>query len=338
MAEVAAPGDWDSLSSVEDNQAVILVADYFDADIEELDRLTEFVERGNYVFVIARTAANDVETYFGFSSTIIGSYNGDDASDSLHVNLVSPAFSKTPNFTYPGKKHEGAIYVNDTTRAAVLGRNENGQANFVQFNKGRGSFFFHAAPLAFSNYFILHKANAAYYEQAVSVLPKDLQTIVWDEYFLRKQSDKKEPNWLGALLSFPSFKWGLLVGAATLALAILLGMRRRQRMIPPHQSPKNDSLDFVKTLGRLYYDRKDHKNLAVKMATYFLEHLRSRYKLPTHTLDEAFVQALHFKSGFPEAETKQIIDTIHHIKTTPIISETELAAFHRQLEAFYQNT
>ncbi|HVF97983.1 MAG TPA: DUF4350 domain-containing protein, partial [Flavisolibacter sp.] len=99
MAEVAAPGNWDSLSSVEDNQAVILVADYFDADIEELERLTEFVERGNHVFVIARTAANDVETYFGFSSTVIGSYNGDDASDSLHVNLVSPAFSKTPNFT-----------------------------------------------------------------------------------------------------------------------------------------------------------------------------------------------------------------------------------------------
>lgn len=109
-------------------------------------------------------------------------------------------------------------------------------------------------------------------------------------------------------------------------------------MIPPHQKPTNDSLDFVKTLGRLYYDRRDHKNLAEKMATYFLEHIRSRYKLPTHTLDEEFIKALHFKSGYAEAETKKIVETIKYIQTVPFIPEGELAAFHRQLEAFYQNT
>jgi hypothetical protein len=115
-------------------------------------------------------------------------------------------------------------------------------------------------------------------------------------------------------------------------------MRRRQRMIPPFERPKNDSLDFVKTLGQLYYDRKDHKNLATKMAAYFLEHVRSKYKLPTHTLDDVFVQALHFKSGYPEAETQKIITSIHNIKTAPGITEWQLADFHKDLELFYQNT
>ena len=115
-------------------------------------------------------------------------------------------------------------------------------------------------------------------------------------------------------------------------------MRRRQRKIPPHQKPVNDSLDFVKTLGRLYYDRKDHKNLAVKMAAHFFEHIRSAYKIPTHTTDDDFITALHFKSGYPEEELQKIITVIDTIKRSPVIMDWQLSDFYKQLEAFYQNT
>lgn len=336
--ELAAPGEWDSLSSYEDNQAVILVAEYLNAETDDLQKLADFVERGNHVFIITGAVSDDVESYFNVSYSNYATYYGKDVSDSLHLRLAKPAFSSAADYSFPGIKYEGTIYVRDSSRGVVLGRNERGLSNFVQFNKGRGSFFLHSSPLAFSNYFILHKANAAYYEQAFSVLPKDLKTIVWNEFYLLKPDDNKEPNWLKALFSYPAFKWGFLIAAVTLLLAIILGMRRRQRMIPPHEKPKNDSLDFVKTLGRLYYDRRDHKNLAEKMATYFLEHVRSRYKLPTHTLDEEFVKALHFKSGYPEAETKRIVDAIHNLRLAYDINEFELSAFHKQLKAFYQNT
>ena len=109
-------------------------------------------------------------------------------------------------------------------------------------------------------------------------------------------------------------------------------------MIPLYGKPKNDSLDFVKTLGRLYFDRKDHQNLAVKMSAYFLEHVRARYKLPTHTLDEEFINTLHFKTGYPEPETKAIVERIQSINSSNYITDTELGNFHKQLELFYQNT
>ena len=71
-------------------------------------------------------------------------------------------------------------------------------------------------------------------------------------------------------------------------------MRRKQRYIPVVAKPKNDSLDFVKTIGRLYYDKGDHKNLSRKMGAFFLEHVRSRYKLPTGTLNEEFINNSYF--------------------------------------------
>ena len=83
-------------------------------------------------------------------------------------------------------------------------------------------------------------------------------------------------------------------------------------MIPAHPRPQNDSLDFVKTMGRLYYDRKDHQNLAKKMSVYFFEHVRSTYKLPTHTLDEAFVEALHYKSGYSLEKLNEIIAFVQY--------------------------
>lgn len=331
------PGGWDSVDTDKPNQAVILMADYFDADDEEVERLSDFVSKGNYVFIIARSASDDLSNYFNLA---IRSDYYSSSNDSLKIRLEQPAFSSVAYYTYPGKKYEGSFISVDTAHSFTLGRNWAGFPNFIQLNKGQGSFFIHAAPVAFSNYFILHKANVQYYQKVFSVLPKDITTILWNEYYLQKpySPGSDDPNWLSALFSYPSFKWGLLVGAATLLLFVLLGMRRRQRMIPLHQKPKNDSLDFVKTLGRLYYDKKDHKNLATKMAAYFLEHVRSKYKLPTHTLDDAFVQALHFKSGYAAEEIKSFVASIEDIKTKAAISSSELSHFHKQLELFYQNT
>lgn len=337
--EKAAPAFWDSVDLSESNQAVILLADYFEASRDELTTLADFVDRGNYVFIIGHAATYDASSFFNLAfNADYSSSSSTGASDSLWVRLEKPAFANNNLFVYPGYRYSGNITVNDSTKAEVLGRNENGIINFVRLNKGRGSFFLHSAPLAFSNYFLLHKQNVAYCEQALSVLPKDLRTVVWNEYYLQKPADNKEPNWLGALFAYPSFKWGLLLATGTLLLYLLLGMRRLQRKVLPHQKPINDSLDFVKTLGRLYYDKKDNKNLAEKMATYFLDHVRNRYKLAIHTLDDAFVQTLHYKSGYPAEETKAIVEAIHSVRMTNFVNDAQLSAFHKQLEAFYQNT
>lgn len=335
------PAYWDSINTNEPNQAVILVADHFNADEDELSRLFSFVKEGNYVFIVARTFSYDAIGYFHFS------YNENSlgqllnaSEDSLQLKLEKPFFASDRLYVYPGKKYESSFYSVDTLHTRILGRTKEGQANFIQMDAGKGSVFVHIAPLAFSNYFILHKNNVEYYESALSVIPSTVHRVLWNEYYLTKprSNNEKEPNWLGVLMKYPAFKWGLLTGILTLGLFVLLGMRRRQRMIPAFEKPKNDSLDFVKTLGRLYYDKKDHRNLAKKMGTYFLDHVRSRYKLSTHTLDENFVQALHNKSGYSTMELQQIISFINDIDTLPAITEGQLSHFHRQIELFYQNT
>lgn len=338
MTDTHYPGAWEGVDMYRPGQAVFLMAENFGAGKDELDRLSQFVEKGNSVFIIARSFSDDAASYFHLSFTPYNDLFFNFDADSLRVKLEKPLFSADSLFIYPGKRFESYVLNFDSSITEVLGRNSDGRPNFVHLRQGSGHFYVHTAPLAFSNYFILHKQNATYFENALSVIPQNTTAVLWNEYFLENERREKEVNWLGALFKHPPFKWGFLTAIATLLLSLLLGMRRRQRMIPPHEKPKNDSLDFVKTLGRLYYDQKDHKNLAEKMSAYFLEHVRSTYKISTHTLDDDFVKVLHAKSGYAESEIRKIVDEILEVSNWSNSSEEKLAQLHKSLEHFYQNT
>jgi hypothetical protein len=329
---------WDSVSSYESNQAVIIMANALYADKDELERLLDFVKHGNYVFIIARSFSYDAQEFFGFSyaENTFDQLSG--RQDSLRIRLEPSVFTTQSDFIYPGKKFESFFDKWDTAHTAILGRSSDGEPNFITMKAGAGSFFIHCAPLAFSNYFILHKNNVSYYNQAISVLPHQLDKIVWNEYYLTKKRGQKEPNWLGVLMRFPAFKWALLTAMLAGLLYILLGMRRRQRMIPVYTRPQNESLEFVKTMGRLYFENKDHKNLAKKMGAYFLDHVRVRYKLSTHLLDDEFIQKLQFKSGYPSDQVKYLVGFTRDLEGLPAVSEGQLLQFQKQLELFYQNT
>lgn len=336
------PGEWENILPTSYNQAVVLVADHFNADKNELYELLKFIQNGNHVFLIARTLSRDAQEYFGTSNlqNFLEDY-GSYPKDSMTLQLETPPFAATDRFVYPGRDYSSWFYRLDTGRTLVLGRDEANRVNFIGLRRGSGALFMHTAPLAFSNYFLLHKNNVRFLEKAFSLLPPGVERIVWNEYYLSKPNRPRrneEPQWLRVLFRYPAFKWGLLTLCLTLLLMVLLGMRRRQRMIPEYKRPSNDSMDFVKTMGRLYHERRDHQNLARKMSLYFLEHVRTTYKLPTQELDDRFIRTLQYKSGYPEAALRGIISFTHHLQSGKQVTETELTEYHKQLEQFYQNT
>ena len=230
----------------------------------------------------------------------------------------------------------------DSITTDVLGYNEKHRTNFVRLRAGKGNFYLHMEPLAFSNYFLLHKKNIDYYEKVLSVISPDVTKIVWDEYYLLVKEGSRPPrdrqSWLSVLFHYPALKAALLTAILSLLVYVILEMRRKQRFIPVLKKPKNDSLDFVKTIGRLYYDKGDHKNLCRKMAAYFLEHVRSKYKLSTGLLDEEFINNLKFKSGGDETAIREIVSFVKYIDTAPVITSKQLTDFHKKLDSFYKET
>lgn len=342
FSDKRSPGYWDSIYSEEKNQAVFIISKEFNATETELNEILNFAEKGNYVFIICKYFSYQTNDFFGFNDTLFVEENDYTTAnlDSLSVQLVSPRFKNSGTYIYPGKKYGGFFKTIDTGYATILGKNGEGFPNFIQLKAGDGAVYIHTSPLAFSNYFILHKNNMPYFEQAFSVIPATVNKILWNEYYLTKRNEQKqrEPGWLSVLLKYKTFRWALLTVMATLLVFVLLEMRRKQRPIPVIEKTKNDSLDFVQTIGRLYYDKKDHKDLAKKMGVYFLDHVRNRYKITADELDEGFINALHLKTAYDVNKIKSIVDFIQQLEQRSNIKEQELGGFHNQLESFYQNT
>lgn len=338
------PGYWDSLSYYESGQALVIITGKFNADENEMKKLISFIEKGNDVFVSARTisySAGDIMDC-RVNTSDISSYDEKEitANDSLNVYLNDPPFGKQISYRYPGKKLDASFSGVDEKTTEILGEDESGSPNFIRLRAGRGNFYVHLAPLAFTNYFLLHKDNIEYYEKALSVINRDATKVVWDEYYLNKkfmdERDEDKKGWFSVLSRYPALKAALLTVIFTLLLYVLLEMRRKQRFIPVMTKPKNDSLDFVKTIGRLYFDKGDHKNLCRKMSAYFLEHVRNKYKLLTGVLDDNFVKQLLYKSGVEEQEIRGIVYFIKYLDDAPAIDHNQLINFNRQLESFYK--
>ncbi|MBK6935892.1 MAG: DUF4350 domain-containing protein [Chitinophagaceae bacterium] len=341
------PGFWDSLSTYDPNQAFIFIGDKFSADEYELKRLVKFAEKGNDVFISARYISAAADEFFGCNSSSfdMSFITESELQDSMQIELGQPPFSAGSLYAYPGLTFSSYFTSINKTTTDVLGYDEKGHANFIHLAAGKGHVYLQLEPLAFSNYFLLHKDNIGYYEKAFSLINPGVKKVVWDEYYLskkrREENKDKKKGWFRVLMNLENsngdkpFRAAFWVLLALLGVYVLMEMRRKQRYIPVVKSPRNDSLDFVKTIGRLYYDKGDHKNLCRKMAAYFLEHIRSRYKLPTNNLDEKFVKQLQFKTGVEEREIQQLVDFILFLDSGEPAGKNQLAAFHSQLENFY---
>lgn len=342
------PGFWDSLSKYDNHQALIIVCPDFMAEKSEMKTLVEFAETGNDVFISTMNLSYAVAKMLNCEVHTIGQLDdyflGLTQYDTLTVSLARPPFTAA-SYRYPGKKYDGYFTSIDTTITTVMGYDDKSRPDFIRFKAGRGNLYIHLAPMAFTNYFLLHKNNFPYYENALSVIPPTTTRVAWDEFYLYKRTNQKpdeKKGWLSTLLglknpdgkqSFAKAFWVLLL---LLVLYTITEMKRKQRYIPVVRKPRNDSLDFVKTIGRLYHDKADHKNLCRKMAAYFLEHVRTRYKLPTAELDNKFVQALHAKTGIAENELNGIVYFIRELDNVFGVGEKQLIAFHHQLELFYK--
>ena len=80
--------------------------------------------------------------------------------------------------------------------------------------------------------------------------------------------------------------------------------RRRQRVIPVVEEPKNRSIEFVKLIGTLYYQKHINHDLLQKKYAYFTETLRRLMMVDvedTETRKDDVAQ-IALRAGMPEAE------------------------------------
>jgi hypothetical protein len=134
------------------------------------------------------------------------------------------------------------------------------------------------------------------------------------------------------ILTNESLRWAYYITAISLLLFMIFEMKRKQRIIPIIKPLTNTTLEFVGTIGNLYFQGNDHKNIAEKKINFFMDQLRTKYWLNTSHLDETFVKIAAKKMGQPEEDVRRLVNTIVAIRVRDRISSQELIDLNRQIE------
>ncbi|WP_448700816.1 DUF4350 domain-containing protein [Mucilaginibacter sp. AW1-3] len=294
----------------------------------DLNKLTAFVKQGNDVFIAAADFGDAVQKKLKVETD--RNYDLSQTDDS--IRFVNKALNPQHFFKLSKELRENYFSAFDTTKAVVLARNASGKSTFIRFAIGKGALYLNTNPHLFTNYSLLNPDDEDYAGKALSYL-KNSKTLLWDEYYVLGREG--ETSLMRVFFQKPPLKWAYCITLASLVLYVLYQLKRRQRIIPVIEPLRNSSIDFVKTVGQVYYERRNNANIAQKKATYFLEYIRTNYHLKTGLLNEELTATLSQKSGVDVSFLHRLFNQINIIRSGANISDRDLIAFNQNIEQFY---
>jgi hypothetical protein len=307
----------------------VFINNYFSPDRLDAEYLLDYVSDGNNVFISAFGIYGDLA-----DSLRIKTFDEFFSQDSVNINFSLPEVKSENGYSYFRGNFENYFSEFDTTLVQVLGRNENGNVNFLRIKYGKGNFFLNTVPLAFTNYHLLNSDNNEYVYKALSHLP--VQKTFWDDYY--KDGNKYTGSALQYIISQQSLKWAYFIILVSVVLLIFFYGRRKQRIIPVIPPLTNTTVEFVETVGNVYFQQKDYKNIAEKKISFFLDHIRNKYFVKTSSFDEETIQKVADKSSLSTGKIKSLLREIEKINHSQKITEEDLVNINYQIEKFYERT
>ena len=312
-------------------------------DKAEFNELLNFVDKGNDVFIA--TNGVNIDTLQVKSKRLTTAAFQEKAYQKLvNKNLNTNEFYFDRAFP---KAYFSEI---DTLKTTVLGeliiKNENDsivakKPNFIKVNHGKGNFYLHTFPQAFTNYNMLLNDNHQYVSGVLSYLNTKKstsstsftnQTILWDAYYKTGKSKITSP--MHYILSSKSLKWSYYIALIGVLFFVIFKGKRNQRFIPIVTPLKNQTLAFTRTIANMYYEKSEHKNIAEHKINYFLEYIRIKFRISTLQIDDAFYTNLSNRSGVSKEKTVELFTMIAKIQSKNNLSKEELIALNKAIETF----
>ncbi len=312
--------------------------------VDELNAMVEYVKAGNDLFISAdyidEKLLDAISCRVNRRGEIVNEVNG-----KMHDTYVSMFYGKdfsSSKYSYYYFPFLNYFNSYDPSITRVLGVNELNLPNYIVIFSGRGRLYLHLAPRIFSNYFLLTKDNYHYFENVTAYLRFNPQYIYWDAYYKEFSSTRNKNNLknddqfssLEVINQNPPLLWAFYLALAALLLFVFFNIKRKQRVIEVINPNKNSTVAFTETVGRLYLQHKNNRNIAEKMITYFYEYLRKKYFINTASITPEFIHSLSGKSGVNERETEELFELIKTIEQQEEVTDEELLALNIKIENF----
>jgi hypothetical protein len=308
----------------------LLIASRLKLDALDFKELVKFMNRGNHVFIAATDPGEVLRKELKLE---IRSRSGLMQKSAEVLNFVNPVLTNDKGYLFD--KGIGGAYFNryDSSKATILGRNSNADANFLKFNFGSGALYILPDPNIFTNYSLLRPDGATYAAKALSYLPHS-QTLIWEELYTRGNTANR--SILRVIFKHDELRWAYFVSLIALVVFVVFEMKRRQRIIPEIRPVKNTTMDFVKVVAKVYYQQGDNSDIARKKISYFYDYLRTNYRINTTLPETELVAALQTRSIATTETLQNLFASIAIVNHYAHVSDKQLIALNENMEEFYK--
>lgn len=299
--------------------------------ISKLDyqEMVKSMKAGNHIFI----AASKIEG--GLLSALELRVTSDLKllSETNSINFVNPSLKRSQDYVVEKNISDYYFSQLDTSRALVLGEQQQHRANFVKYSYGKGALYILPNPKLFTNYSLLKDEGVDYASKALSYLPS-VKHLIMDEYFTRPSTENQ--SILRVLFHYNELRWAYYISIFSLLAFVVFEVKRRQRIIPVIERLKNTTVEFVEVVGRVYYQQRNNSDIAEKKVTYLLEYIRAKYRLKTMDLGLEFKNALINISGAEADLVGELLKEISYLNTDRKVSDQQLIRLNKLMEEFYK--
>lgn len=360
IKQTAAPETFHTLSATDSftlpdsfAQALYLFTGrFFEPDAEQLETLLNFVYAGNEAWLSASRFSEELmlplleyrceSLYWGDHELIIDTTGTLSVTDRQTTHYTFRLAEGTSNYYW-------SYFSRDSQCDSVPAFEEVGYLNeifpnYIRLPYGEGTFWLHSNPIAFTNYFMVRDSCLAYAEKILAY-PKGEQ-FYWDEWTKFAESNKRQRQAAGGntnytispvryILNHPALAWAWYLLLTIGLLFLVFRSKRTRRMVPLLAPPANSALEFITTIGNLYYFQGNHKQVALLAMKSLLRFVRNKYRLPIRENFEGFEEILARKSGVSQEILHQINNRYRQINRQQEIGAGDLMNFHQAIETFY---
>ncbi len=194
---------------------------------------------------------------------------------------------------------------------------------------GKGQLHLCSTPYIFTNFGLLFNKNYHAASEMLSYLPE--KRTHFTQFYQLGKGEATTP--FRYFLKQPPLRCSLYLGLFIIVVFLVITSRRTQRPVPVITPPANTTVEYVKTLGVLFYREKNHKKAAQRLVNHFLRDIKEKYYLNID-YTEKFYKHLSAKSGIGIKEVIQTFELILKIRDRSQIDEKTLIDLSKKIEQF----
>ncbi len=264
--------------------AIVFVTDFLSFNKEEQALLDSIVDKGAQVFLATR----QYNEYKKFSEDNTEVSNGPfNRYNSLAIDSLYPAvvYSQKDSTLFNIRGEYARYYFQPDSLDNVLEIGAiNNHSNFLRYPRGQGNYFILSHPEVFTNNAILYESLQDYAANTLShANTGNIERVIWDEttkpyaYLFKSEQTQLRP--LSFIRENEALNVSFYLTIIAVTLMIFVYAKRQQQVIPVIKPLVNKSLEFAHTIGQLYYERHNNKDIAQKRMQYFELNFKKQFQV-----------------------------------------------------------